>query len=206
MKRAFSIILVVVLLFSVCIAEELTCKDIINDKGIVYSIITLHNEVNEDKVDNNRYYIDKDKQMLINVIKADDKDNKIYLSLNRLTLLDSNIDKYYVGIDYRNYDNTIKINKIIEYEEIKDIIKLIKYIQYYDEIESANNELLNKMYRYVSNDGILFTNGQSIATKQLIIGFDTDNFFRVKVSKKIDCILNYFENVDNMIEHNMYYK
>ena len=207
MRKLSLFIILIVLLFNIsCLAEELTCNEIINSKGIVYSILTLHNEVNEDKVDNNRYYIGKDKQKLINGIKADDKDNKIYLSLNRITLLDSDEEKYYVGIYYQNYDFTVKFIKIIEYNEIKDIIKLIKYIQDYANIESTI-DLPNKIYRYISNDDILFTNGSlTNATKQLIIEFDNDNIFRVKESRKIDCILNFLENVDNMIEYNMYYK
>ncbi len=193
MKKITSIILVIVLLIlsNSVFAESRTFNNVLNSNGSFYAIDFYGNYFKEDD--------------MIHVVNNNvSLENKSLLSfyLYKLTLLDSNDEIYAINCSYRNENGTYS-DQYIEYGEIDKIILALETIRKF--IEDSNNDSQFSAVRtitYISENGIRIIGGARLNSPYLNFIIGNDNSCFIEDINQIDIIIDYFQNVNKMIEYN----
>ena len=179
MKKTIAIILLLIFICfaTVGLTEETSFLTDLYKKGDIIVIFDLPNKI--------------DDTIIENYIQIDDK--SVYFYLNKLELYYSNTNSYGLDVYYFNSQNTTSISKKIDYDELKNITTVLTLAKEY--LKTYNNDNSYQI-KYISKDDIEFM----ISYGEIDIKFDTNEDLRIKDVETLDKLLNYFENIDNMID------
>ena len=160
----------------------------------------LQNSVNDEAIQNNLYASTLEEFIPFSV-KDKSGNYDMSLTLNKLTIIDTGDCTYGVEILSRKKEY---IKKNLDYSEIKDVFNAMIHVRDYI-INYKNNSNLKKTYYFRSKDGLTVENDFSWMDPVLRIYFDDDcsmeNACTIDSIEDINRLLNFFANVDNMIDY-----